>query len=55
LKDKIESHNYKLDLKDKIESYKIFDKRTKDKNKKLKVERPNRKTLSIKVKKQWLN
>jgi hypothetical protein len=32
--------NYKLDLKNKIESYKNFDKK-----KKLKVERPNRNTL----------
>jgi len=42
-------------LKNKIESHKNFDKRAKDKNKKLKVKGPNQKILSIKIKRQGLN
>jgi hypothetical protein len=37
--------NHKLDLNDKIERNKNFDKNAKKKNKKLKVEGPNRNTL----------
>jgi len=39
-------------LKDKNERYKNFDKRAKKKNKKLKIERPNRNTLYIQIKNQ---
>jgi hypothetical protein len=45
----------KKTLKNKIESHKNFDKKAKNKNKKLKVKGPNQKILSIQIKKQWLN
>jgi hypothetical protein len=45
----------KKTLKNKIESHKNFDKRAKNKNKKLKVKGPNQKILSIQIKKQGLN
>jgi hypothetical protein len=47
--------NYKHDLKDKIESHKIFEKKARDKNKKFKVEGPNKKPLYIQIKNQELN
>jgi hypothetical protein len=46
--------NHKLDLKDKTKSYKFFDKKTENKLK-LKVERPNQKTLYTQIKNQGLN
>jgi hypothetical protein len=42
-------------LKDKIESHKIFEKKARDKNKKFKVEGPNKKPLYIQIKNQELN
>jgi hypothetical protein len=45
----------KKTLKNKIESHKNFDKKAKNKNKKLKVKGPNQKILSIQIKKQGLN
>jgi hypothetical protein len=42
-------------LKDKIEKYKNFDKKTKENNKKLKVEGPNQNILYIQIKNQKLN
>jgi hypothetical protein len=45
----------KKTLKNKIESHKNFDKKAKNKNKKLKVKGPNQKILSIQIKKQLLN
>ena len=47
--------NYKHDLKDKIESHKIFEKKARDKNKKFKVEGPNKKPLYLQIKNQELN
>jgi hypothetical protein len=47
--------NYKHDLKDKIKNYKIFEKKARDKNKKFKVEGPNKKLLYIQIKNQELN
>jgi len=44
--------NHKLDLNDKIEINKNFDKKT---EKKIKVERPNRNILYIQIRNQWLN
>jgi len=51
----IEKKNHKLDLKDKIESNKNFDKRTKKKYKKFKVKGPNRNILYIQIRNQGLN
>ena len=42
-------------MKDKIESHKIFEKKARDKNKKFKVEGPNKKPLYIQIKNQELN
>ena len=42
-------------MKDKIEKYKNFDKKTKENNKKLKVEGPNQNILYIQIKNQKLN
>lgn len=47
--------NHKLDLKDKIESNKNFDKKTKKKYKKFKVKGPNRNILYIQIRNQGLN
>ena len=47
--------NHKLDLKDKIESNKNFDKRTKKKKKKFKVEGRNQNILYIQIRNQGLN
>ena len=47
--------NHKLDLKDKIESNKNFDKRTKKKYKKFKVKGPNQNILYIQIRNQGLN
>ena len=47
--------NHKLDLKDKIESNKNFDKRTKKKYKKFKVKGPNQNILYIQIRNQVLN
>ena len=45
--------NHKIDLKDKIENYKNFKKRAKEK--KSKVEGPNQKTLYIQIRIERLN
>jgi hypothetical protein len=47
--------NHKLDLKNKIESNKNFDKRTKKKYKKFKVKGPNQNILYIQIRNQFLN